>query len=220
FGKKAFSLLRRATAPSLGLEEAVAKGWWGPLDGPRPGYRAGSLIEAAPSSEGAEKETGRPPAAKEAATLRLQLSEVHAAIAQRNAALAMLPGSSQLEDDLTSAGKEPSSKAFDSKVRHSSLSLRLEGVMEDDGFIAVHGWNACPGQDAYTRVALDIQECKQMCRGGVPSGQTCGAFVVRQGRAHFKQQSIAECRQKMVEDPESIVYLNSDPEGRPEAETS
>lgn len=83
-------------------------------------------------------------------------------------------------------------------------------AQEEGGFVVLPRRDTLPGQVVHTMPATDIERCKHVCRElGPPQ---CGAFVVRAGIAHFKRQSVGECRAGLVEDPTSTTYLNSSPQ--------
>jgi len=140
----------------------------------------------------------------EASQLRLKLQSVRAEIAKRDAALALLPGGSAFDED--------SQRPHSQQGQRRSSPLQKPGVLEEDGFVRCIGKNTLPGQDAYKMVALDINECKRMCREGLPSGEICGAFVVQDGRAYFRSKPVSQCREHLVNDPLCTTYLNSSAE--------
>jgi len=149
--------------------------------------------------------------------LRLKLAAVREEIKKCDASLQLLPGSTQLGAEHTTKVnailQHVCAKAPPARRRTSNVgSLAGEPVLKDDGFVAVPGHNTLPGQNAYKMVAIDLDECKKMCRVGIPGKGVCGAFVVSQGRASFRTQSVSECRANLVPDSTCTTYLNSTPE--------
>eukprot|EP00933_Yihiella_yeosuensis_P049574 TRINITY_DN4660_c0_g1_i1.p1 TRINITY_DN4660_c0_g1~~TRINITY_DN4660_c0_g1_i1.p1 ORF type:complete len:355 (+),score=95.85 TRINITY_DN4660_c0_g1_i1:56-1120(+) len=210
-GGKALSLLRRASAPPAGLSLGPGASWWGPLDGPRPVGTTDFEQSHGQKLYVASQESAGAASAQEASALKLQLAALHREIKKKDAALASLPGHLQLDDEEREKVRKQSAPSR-AAGRRSSVQLHEEGVMEDDGFVVVAKCTIEPGEESCVQLAMDINECKRMCRGGLPGGRERGAFVIKQGRCYFHSQTVSECRQHLVDDPECTTYLNSNPE--------
>eukprot|EP00930_Biecheleria_cincta_P021592 TRINITY_DN15961_c0_g1_i3.p1 TRINITY_DN15961_c0_g1~~TRINITY_DN15961_c0_g1_i3.p1 ORF type:complete len:395 (-),score=107.77 TRINITY_DN15961_c0_g1_i3:91-1275(-) len=177
-----------------------------------PALGAGADLLARPSLRAALQD----PAAEEASQLKLQLASVRAEIEKKDAALALLPGNRLLEDEQHGQKTKRILQQLAVKTqapKKNSVQLVQEAALEDDGFIMVKGKDTFPGEDALSMNVTDLDNLKKLC-GDPPGGQGSpyGALVVRQGKAYFRQQSVSQCRENMVDDPGAVTYLNSTPQ--------